>query len=144
MLCGCLACSRNHPRLIGCKHDQKGWSTYMTYLMGRNISSALVKLLLSSHIVKLFRPCTCPTNDYDWTSYLIEMYFLNSQSNHSKILHIPRQHSCLAKCKILLWSSESSLNYSNGNFDGIRNVIISIVEQAPYLTWGWIIPGKRD
>ena len=36
-------------------------------------------------------------------------YPLCYQSDHNKILHIPRQLCCLGMCKILLWSDDNSL-----------------------------------
>ena len=38
----------------------------------------------------------------------VNSYFLSDQSDHNEILNIPRQHSCLGMCKILLWSDQSS------------------------------------
>ena len=42
------------------------------------------------------------------------LYFLSDQSNHNKVLHIPRQHSCLDICKILLRWSRTCLNKRHG------------------------------
>ena len=45
------------------------------------------------------------------------LYLHSYQSDHIKILHIPRQQRCLDMCKILLWLDQSLLNYSNDNFN---------------------------
>ena len=44
------------------------------------------------------------------------LYFPPYRCDHCKILHIPRQLSCLGMCKILLWSDQFSLNYTDDNF----------------------------
>ena len=41
------------------------------------------------------------------------LYFSSCETDHSKILHIPRQHSCLGMCKISLWSYQCSSKDSN-------------------------------
>ena len=63
------------------------------------------------------------------------LQFKEDSSNHNKILHIPRQHSCLGMCKILLWLDMYERNYKQICFDFIQHLMeISGVRWALCLT----------